>query len=264
MNPFIDLPWLISHLSRINQNLSLHLEQLLTDHWELLSHPALQRGLGTTPWLSADILGVSAKTWGSFRCVLGAVWQMGVWLSPHISPCASHQHQDPGEGRDLKSSPPHKNKVVSLKNEALALRTAVRKPSEEGQSWLGLGSAGINHPRGNCSGGNGSREMGSVCWISVGLTARALAGAEGPQGMLITATAQCRREGKPSPDRPELNPPWAQSRDSSSTVGTARMGQTLLPFLPCQPGPPGTPKTGAPRQQCHSLWGVWGKLQTLH
>lgn len=61
----------------------------------------------------------------------------------HISRCASHQHRDSwdqmgSQVREKILNDPHSaKKVVSLKNEALALSTDVKKPCQEGRSSLG-------------------------------------------------------------------------------------------------------------------------------
>lgn len=101
MNPFISLPLLISHLSRINQNLSLNLKQLLlADHCELLSHPALQSSLARPGGEFCDsqlmFLGFSAKTWGSFRFV----WRL--WGLALLSALPTSQISPPASTRDSR------------------------------------------------------------------------------------------------------------------------------------------------------------------
>lgn len=101
-------------------------------------------------WVFLPRLGVpSAVTLVLFgRC--------GTWLysvpSPHpkshLYASHLHWHQMGTQVREKILNYHHSPKrVVSLKNEALAVSGDVQKPSEEGQSWLGLGlsRAGINH-----------------------------------------------------------------------------------------------------------------------
>lgn len=122
---------------------------------------------------------------GLLQVCLGCCLADGGLALPTHLPLCPPPDRDPGQEETLNHLHPSKKKVVSLKIEALALRTDVKKPSEEGQSWLGLGSAGIKHRE------IAEEEMEAEKWdLSAGFPWSCQPepgeGHRGPQGMLST------------------------------------------------------------------------------